>query len=192
MDMEVLIFVILADFWIAAFLILIGIVIGKAHSAYNQESHKNVPGDVLQGDSDIRIYHRGDYHKFDCFVGNVHGEKSRGCNSGSSCYRDGSSCYRDGKITDECTVNALRQIRRDMRMMLSQTEKDALENSADTIEMMLEFRPTILSMIDTEESLIRLCALTGMSTDDIETAIMKGNIQVITREEHEKMHKGIK
>lgn len=79
-----------------------------------------------------------------------------------------------------------------MRMMLSQTEKDALENSADTIEMMLEFRPTILSMIDTEESLIRLCALTGMSTDDIETAIMKGNIQVITREEHEKMHKGIK
>ena len=82
MDIEVLIFVILADFWIAALFILIGIVIGKAHSAYNQKSHKNVPEDVLQGDSDIRIYHRGDYHVLDCSAGSIHRKESDRRNMG--------------------------------------------------------------------------------------------------------------
>ena len=117
MDIEVLIFVILADFWIAAFFILIGIVIGKAHSAYNQESHKNVPGDVLQGDSDIRIYHRGDYHNFDRVVGNIYGEIDRGRDMG---------CYHEGRITPGCAKIALEGLRREMKTMLTGTEEDAI------------------------------------------------------------------
>lgn len=179
--MEVYVTMVLAGLYAALIFVLLGVIVGEAHVYVNKKRDKGNNGSVRKTDTDMRIYHRGDYHKFDCFVGNVHGKKSRGCNSGSS-------CYRDGKITEECTVNALREVRREMRTMLSETEKDALEYSADLIETMIEFMPTFQDICNADW---RIQSLIGVSTAELERAIMQGDLRVITREEHEKMHKGI-
>ena len=92
-----------------------------------------------------------------------------------------SSHYRDGEITGECTVNALREIRIEMKTMLSETEKDALEYSADFIETMIEFMPTLQDICNADW---RIQALVGISTAELERAIRQGDLMVITGDEY--------
>lgn len=55
-----------------------------------------------------------------------------------------------------------------MRTMLSQTEKDALEHSADLFELMLDHEPELREIFKNNESLKRICGLFGKHPDELE------------------------
>lgn len=59
-------------------------------------------------------------NKYNCIMGNVHREEYSRQNMG---------CYEEGKITNICTIVALDNIKRTMKNILSETEKDAIDNA---------------------------------------------------------------
>ncbi len=115
--MEVYVFFATIGMLIALMFVAIGVGIGKADDHFNQKCDKGHAGSLCEGDTDIRIYHRGDYHDLDRTMGNVHGEIDRGRDMG---------CYYEGRITPECARLALEGLRREMKTMLTGTEEDAI------------------------------------------------------------------
>ena len=79
MDYEVWIFCTIGGLWMALIFVLIGVAIGKTD---NKKSDKDDPGNVLQRNDDIRIYHRGDYHNSDRDVGDNHRKEPDRCHVG--------------------------------------------------------------------------------------------------------------
>ena len=115
--MEMYVFFATIGMLIALIFVAIGVSIGKADDYFNQKRDKSHTGLLCKGDTDIRIYHRGDYHKFDRVVGNIYGEIDRGRDMG---------CYHEGRITPGCAKVALEGLRREMKTMLTGTEEDAI------------------------------------------------------------------
>ena len=64
-------------------------------------------------------------------------------------------CYENGEITNLCTIIALKSIRREMKTMLSDIEKDALDKAVDntiTVEKLKAFIDNVeLEDIDIDE-----------------------------------------
>lgn len=108
--METMIFCITMILFMAIILIGVGVIVGDAKNFYKRKldmdhSDNDVPVDNPDRDnSDLAM----DYEE------------------GLLRYDLGQGCYEKGQITPGCTVSALGQIRREMKTMLSNTEKDAL------------------------------------------------------------------
>ena len=108
--MESMIFCVTMCLFMAIILIGVGVIIGDVKNFYQRKlgmdhSDNDVPVDNPDRDnSDLGM----DYEE------------------GLLRYDLGQGCYKNGKITPGCTVSALRQIRREMKTMLSNTEYDAL------------------------------------------------------------------
>ena len=108
--METMIFCVTMCLFMAIILIGIGVIIGDVKNFYQRKlgmdhSDNDVPvDDPDRNSSDLGM----DYEE------------------GLLRYDLGQGCYKKGKITPGCTVSALRQIRREMKTMLSYTEYDAL------------------------------------------------------------------
>lgn len=85
----------------------------------------------------------------DSSVGNIHRQESSGRNIQTT------RCYENGEITNLCTIIALKNIRREMKTMLSNIEKDALNKAIDntiTVEKLKIFIDnTELKDIDIDE-----------------------------------------
>lgn len=108
--METMIFCVTMCLFMAIILIGVGVIIGDVKNFYQRKlgmdhSDNDVPvDDPDRNSSDLGM----DYEE------------------GPLRYDLGQGCYKKGKITPGCTVSALRQIRREMKTMLSNTEYDAL------------------------------------------------------------------
>ena len=61
----------------------------------------------------------------DSSMGNIHRKESSGRNIQIT------RCYENGEITNLCTIIALKSIRREMKTMLSNIEKDAIDKAVD-------------------------------------------------------------
>lgn len=85
----------------------------------------------------------------DSSVGNIHRQESSGRNIQTT------QCYENGEITNLCTIIALKNIRREMRTMLSNIEKDAIDKAVDntiTVEKLKAFINNVeLEDIDIDE-----------------------------------------
>lgn len=108
--METMIFCVTMCLFMAIIFIGVGVIIGDAKNFYQRKlgmdhSDNDVPVDNPdRNNSDLGM----DYEE------------------GLLRYDLGQGCYKKGQITPGCTVSALGQIRREMKTMLSNTEKDAL------------------------------------------------------------------
>lgn len=85
----------------------------------------------------------------DSSVGNIHRQESSGRNIQIT------QCYENGEITNLCAIIALKNIRREMRTMLSNIEKDAIDKAVDntiTVEKLKAFINNVeLEDIDIDE-----------------------------------------
>lgn len=171
--MEIYAFLILAGLYMAVIFVLLGVIAGEVDARLNKKRNKGDSRHVREVDNNSVIRHDRDNNGHNRIVGNVYRKKHRG--------RDmGVPCYRNGQITDECTALALRQIRREMRTMLSQTEKDALEHSASLFELMLDHEPELREIFRNNEDLMRLCSVTGKSAGDLIELATQGRIKIVT------------
>lgn len=103
----------------------------------------DIPKDVESNNRNIRDrYNNRNFYDgrindlLDSYVGNVHGQESSGRNIQTT------RCYENGEITNLCTIIALKGIRREMKTMLSNIEKDALDKAVDntiTVEKLKAF-----------------------------------------------------
>lgn len=108
--METMIFCVTMCLFMAIILIGVGVIIGDVKNFYQRKlgmdhSDNDVPvDDPDRNNSDLGMDYKEGLLRYDL----------------------GQGCYKKGKITPGCTVSALRQIRREMKTMLSNTEYDAL------------------------------------------------------------------
>ena len=123
--MEAIIFCATMGLFEALVFVLIGVGISEANFYLNKKRGKGNARNVRQdADSDCVL---------DSGVDSVSVSDIRSTDGKERDRRD-LGCYDRGKITRECAENALREIRRSMRTMLSQTELDALDYTADLLK----------------------------------------------------------
>ena len=116
----------------------------------------DIPKDVESNNRNIRnrdnnrnFYNSRINDLLDSSVGNIHGQESSGRNIQTT------RCYENGEITNLCVIIALKGIRREMKTMLSNIEKDAIDkaiNNTITVEKLKAFIDNVeLEDIDIDE-----------------------------------------
>ena len=119
--MEIYIFMIEIGLWLAGCFVMLGVIIGELNA-------KRPDKKSLFRDSSYPVLPCGDTDMCNSDMGNGNREKPN--------RRDmGEGCYQNGQITEGCTPAALREIRRSMKTMLSQTEIDALDKKIAEMEV---------------------------------------------------------
>ena len=126
--MEMFMFGIFAGIIFGVIFIGVGSLIDK----HNYDTNKNVNNSMENNTQRVsNMYNNNSVYDdrtnslLDSYVGNVHGKFNDRQNIQSN------RCYEEGEITNLCTIIALKNIKREMKTMLSGIEKDALDKAVD-------------------------------------------------------------
>lgn len=111
----------------------------------NNQNNRN----IRDRDNNRNFYNSRINDLLDSSMGNIHRQESSGRNIQTT------QCYENGEITNLCTIIALKSIGREMKTMLSNIEKDAIDKAVDntiTVEKLKAFIDNIeLEDIDIDE-----------------------------------------
>lgn len=115
----------------------------------NTQNVEDTTQRVLCKHNNSHIHNNGTDNLYDSSMGNIHGQESSGRNIQTT------RCYENGEITNLCTIIALKNVKREMRTMLTPVEIDALNKAVDntiTVEKLKAFIDNVeLEDIDIDE-----------------------------------------
>lgn len=115
----------------------------------NTQNVENTTQRVLYRHNNSHIYNNRTDNLYDSSMGNIHGQESSGRNIQTT------RCYENGEITNLYTIIAIKNVKREMKTMLTPIEIDALNkavNNTIIVEKLKAFIDNVeLEDIDIDE-----------------------------------------